>query len=629
MKCPSCGFESQDNTRFCGNCATSLQTPPAQNVSTGTATFPSYVTELTPGSVFGGRYQIIEEIGAGGMGRVFKAMDLKVHEIVALKLIHPEVAIKKKNIERFRNELRLTRKIAHRNVCRMFHLHEEDSATYITMEYIQGEDLKNSLRMMGPFTIGKTVSVAKQVCEGLKEAHHHGIFHRDLKARNIILDRSGNAHIMDFGIALSRATKGLTEDGMSIGTPTYMSPEQASGKEIDARSDIYSLGVIMYEMATGEAPFTGDSSLSIAMQHKLDPPRPPIQLNRRIPDPLNSLILKCLEKKKENRCQSAEEIIAHLTAIEEDLTTGERQVPLRKIRSTTIMTSIRTFTVPVYLIVGILALVIVGYIIGKQLMAREYTVKLAIFPFEYMGPEPEEDTRYIWDYVAIQIGAKLHERFDNLILTQDQSARHYAQSSMSDVEIMEALHVDYLLKGTIRIEQDAVDMSVALIALAVKSSIAAITVDCSREELFDAEVIRVVDEMGRKLGLPASASGQFAVQPSPTAIQNLMRGKEAERRFRETEDERHLQDAEQWFLKAVEIQPDYALFSWHLGSLYELKYAEFGDKADQQKMFHYLSGAYELDDNSAETNLGLGWIAFYERDNDSAYQYFLKACELD
>jgi tetratricopeptide (TPR) repeat protein len=122
-------------------------------------------------------------------------------------------------------------------------------------------------------------------------------------------------------------------------------------------------------------------------------------------------------------------------------------------------------------------------------------------------------------------------------------------------------------------------MSVALIALAVKSSIAAITVDCSREELFDAEVIRVVDEMGRKLGLPASASGQFAVQPSPTAIQNLWRGKESERRFRETEDERHLQDAEQWFLKAVEIQPDYALFAWHLGSLYERKYAEFGDKA--------------------------------------------------
>jgi serine/threonine-protein kinase len=141
MKCPSCDFENQENTRFCGNCATPLQKSP-DKAKAGTLTFPSYVADLAPGRVFGGRYQIIEEIGAGGMGRVYKAMDLKVNEVIALKLIHPEIAFKKKNVERFRNELRLTRKIAHRNVCRMFHLQEDDGATYITMEYVQGEDLK-------------------------------------------------------------------------------------------------------------------------------------------------------------------------------------------------------------------------------------------------------------------------------------------------------------------------------------------------------------------------------------------------------------------------------------------------------------------------------------------------------
>ncbi len=628
MKCPSCGFENQENTRFCGSCATLLQQTPDKDKA-GTLTFPSYVADLAPGRVFGGRYQIIEEIGAGGMGRVYKAMDLKVNEVIALKLIHPEIAFKKKNVERFRNELRLTRKIAHRNVCRMFHLHEDDGATYITMEYVQGEDLKNSLRMMGPFTIGKTVSVAKQVCEGLQEAHSHGIFHRDLKARNIILDRNGNAHIMDFGIASSSETKGLTEDGMSIGTPTYMSPEQAAGKEIDQRSDIYSLGVIIYEMVTGEAPFQGDSSLSIAMQHKLDTPRPPVELNRRIPEPLNRLILKCLEKKKESRYQSVDGILADLEVIKEGLTTGERQIPLRKMRSTTIMTSIKTFKVPVYLIVGVLLFVVVAYFVGRSLTAKDHTVRLAIFPFEYLGPKPEQDVRYIKDYIATRIGVKLHERFDGVIITQDRIANHYAESDMSIPEIAEALQIDYLVDGTIRIEQGTVDMSVSLLDVKLNSSIAGMTSNCNEKDLFDTEIIKITDLVGRELSLPPSTAGLSAALPDPTAMQYFIRGKDAERKYRDTEEAQHLQDAEQFYLAAVKIQSDYALYYWHLGSLYEQLYVESQDEDDQQGMFQYLRRAYKLDDNSAVTNLGMGWVSFYRQDNDSAYQYYLKAYELD
>ena len=628
MKCPSCDFENPDNTRFCGNCATPLQ-PTTEKPNIGTVTFPSYVADLAPGRTFGGRYQIIEEIGAGGMGRVFKATDLKVSETVALKLIHPEIAFKKKNVERFRNELRLTRKIAHRNVCRMFHLHEDDGATYITMEYVQGEDLKNSLRMMGPFTIGKTVSIARQVCEGLKEAHHLGIFHRDLKAKNLILDRDGNAHIMDFGIALSSETKGLTEDGISIGTPTYMSPEQAAGKDIDQRSDIYSLGVIIYEMATGEVPFTGDSSLSIAMQHKMDPPKPPIELNRRVPEPLNRLILKCLEKKKENRYQSADEILADLEVIEDELTTGEKHIPFRKMRSTTIMTSIKSFKVPVYLIVGAILLVVLAYFVGKSLTSEDRPIRIAVLPFEYLGPDPSVDQRHIWGYLANRIGAKLHDRFRGLIITPDRSAEFFAKTAMSNAEIGKALDVDYLLDGKIRIEQDAVDMSVALIDTKQDASIANITSNCRTGEIFDEEVIKIADQVGRELGAASNSAFFSVLQPDSKAMLFLARGRDAERMFRETEDQQYLQVAEQYYLSAVKLQPVYALYTWHLGNLYELRYVAFKEKSDQQKMFSYLRRAYDLDDNSAETNLGMGWVAFYERDNDSAYQYFLKAYELD
>jgi len=628
MKCPSCSFENQENTRFCGNCAALLQQP-LDKLNNGTVTFPSYMTDLEPGRIFGTRYQIIEEIGAGGMGIVFKVMDLKVNEIIALKLVHPEIAHKKKSIERFRNELRLTRKIAHRNVCRMFHLHEDDSATYITMEYVQGEDLKNSLQMMGRFTIGKTISIAQQICEGLKEAHQEGIFHRDLKAKNLILDRNGNVHIMDFGVASSRKTKGLTEAGMSIGTPTYMSPEQAAGKDIDQCSDIYSLGVIMYEMTTGETPFTGDSPLSIAMQHKLNRPRPPGELNRRIPGPLNQLILKCLEKKKENRYQSVVEILAELKAIEADLTSGEKQIPLGKIRSTILMTSIKTFKVPGYLIIGAIILLMLVYFIRNSLISEDRPIRIVIFPFEYLGPDPAEDQRHIWDYLAIRIGVKLQERYKGLIITPEESAKFYAASDLSYPEIRNELRIDYILKGKIRIDQQKVNISVSLIDSKQAASIASITANCHIDEIFDKEVLKISDRIGRELGITSSSVGLSLLQPDPDAMLYFARGRDAERRFRETEDEQDFQVAEGYYLSAVKKQPDYALYSWHLGNLYELGHVKFLDKSFQQKMFYHLRRAYEMDDNSAETNVGMGWVSFYEQENDSAYQYFLKAYELD
>ncbi len=416
---------------------------------------------------------------------------------------------------------------------------------------------------------------------------------------------------------------------MSIGTPTYMSPEQAAGKEIDQRSDIYSLGVIMYEMATGTAPFTGDSSLSIAMQHKLDPPRPPADVNHNIPEALNRLILKCLEKKKENRYQAVDEIFEELKLIEEDLTTGERQIPFKKIRSTTIMTSIKTLKVPAYLIVALLLVVVAGYFVGKSLTAKDRTVRLAILPFDYYGLEPAEDVRYIWDYVATRIGVKFLERFDNVIVTPDRVARYCAENNMSIAEIGEALEVDYLLNGTIRIEQDTVDMSVSLIDVALNSSITGITSNCTRNALFDAEIISVIDEVGQELGLPPSESGMSAMQPDPTAMQYYTKGRDEEGRYRENEDVKHLLEAELFYLAAVKFQQEYALFTWQQGGLYELRYVEFKQEADLQKMLGYFRQAYDLDDNSAETNLGMGWVAFYERDNDAAYEYFLKAYELE
>ncbi len=332
VKCPKCRAENPDTKQFCGDCGTRL--PASLEIPAEfTETLQVPLHQLSTGSSFGGRYQIIEELGKGGMGRVYKVFDRKIKEKIALKLIKPEIAKDRKTIERFSNELKFARKIRHKNICQMFDLSEEQGTHFITMEFVEGQDLKKLIRQMGHLAVGAAINIAKQVCEGLAEAHASGVVHRDLKPSNIMIDNEGAARIMDFGIARSIEGKGITDAGVMIGTPEYMSPEQAEAAQVDHRSDIYSLGIILYEMATGKLPFEGDTPLSVAMKHKSEKLQAPRLLNPQIPDDLNNLILKCLEKSKADRYQAAEEVIGDLDGIEKTIPLPQRAIP-KKIPAT-------------------------------------------------------------------------------------------------------------------------------------------------------------------------------------------------------------------------------------------------------------------------------------------------------
>ena len=367
IQCPKCQHENPDDTIYCGKCTTPLKSPEDLGV---TETVETPKEELTRGTTFAGRYEIIEELGRGGMGKVYRVEDTKLKQEVALKLIKPEIASDKKTIERFRNELKTARMISHKNVCRMFDMGEAKDSHFITMEFIRGEDLKSLIQKMGQLSAGQAVTIAKQICDGLIEAHKLGVIHRDLKPQNIMIDKRGEARIMDFGIARSLEGRGITGAGVMIGTPDYMSPEQVEGKETDQRSDIYSLGVILYEMVTGRVPFEGDTALSIAVKHKTETPKAPIELNSQIPDALNSLILRCLEKDKQNRYQSAGELRSELENIDKGIPTTERIVTERKpltSREITVTFGLKKLFVPVLLVIALAIIaVIIWQVIPKK-----------------------------------------------------------------------------------------------------------------------------------------------------------------------------------------------------------------------------------------------------------------------
>jgi len=438
IKCPKCDTENPDTSRFCADCGTQLL--PSKEIPV-TETLEKPIEELTRGTTFANRYEIIEELGIGGMGKVYRVEDKKIKEEVALKLIKPEIASDKKTIERFSNELKMARQISHRNVCRMYDLGEEKGTHYITMEYVPGEDLKSFIRRAAPVSIGKSISITKQVCEGLVEAHRLGVIHRDLKPSNIMVDRDGNARIMDFGIARSLKAKGITGAGVMIGTPEYMSPEQAEAKFIDQRSDVYALGVIFYEMVTGQLPFEGDTPLSIAMKHKGEIPKDPREINAQIPEDLSRLILKCLEKRKENRYPGAEYIFSELSKIEQRIPTTERIKPKRKpitSKEITVTFGVKKLLIPALVIVALIAavLIILQLLPQKEaVLAPKIENSIAVISFENQTGDEA------YDYLQKVIPNLLITNLENTgllhVVTWERMRDILEQIGKKDVEIID------------------------------------------------------------------------------------------------------------------------------------------------------------------------------------------------
>jgi serine/threonine protein kinase/Tfp pilus assembly protein PilF len=641
MKCPKCQFDNPSDTYFCGKCGTKLSfvqghEPPEFGVVSPvvqTETLQAPIRELATGATFAGRYQVIEELGKGGMGKVYKVLDTSINEKIALKLLKPEIAVDRETIERFSNELKFARKIRHKNVCQMFDLGKAEGAPYITMEYVAGEDLRSMIRMSKELSIGTAVDITKQICEGLAEAHALGVVHRDLKPSNIMIDKDGSVRIMDFGIARSLKVKGITGAGVMIGTPEYMSPEQVEGKEVDQRTDIYSLGVIIYEMVTGRVPFEGDTPFTVGIKHKSEIPKNPREVNPQIPEGLSGVILRCLEKDKEKRYQNAADVRTELERIEQGLPTTDRIIPKKKgltSKEITVKFNVKKILVPtvIVFILAVSAVLIWRFIPKKEAAATTTTKKsIAVLPFEDLsaGKSQEPLAEGIPETLINALSS-----IEGLHVSARTSSFSFKGKQQDIREIGQKLGVESLLEGSIQVAGNKLRIMVRLINIANGFPIWSQDYNKTVDDVFSIQD-DIAQSVVKALKIKLLGEKQGPIVKSYTANREAYNLYLQGRYFWEKRGKEDVERAIRFFNKAVEKDQTYALAYAGIAD----SYLVLGDNLliPPNEAFPKTKTAalkaLEIDDGLAEAHVSLASILEHELDFSRAEIEYKKAIELN
>jgi tetratricopeptide (TPR) repeat protein/TolB-like protein/predicted Ser/Thr protein kinase len=626
-KCPKCAADNAETQRFCGDCGTPLPVDLRRPMSVSRAdeTIPLPSADLAPGTLFARRYRAIEELGAGGMGRVYRVLDTKLGEEIALKVIRADIASDRAVIARFAAELKLARQVVHRNVARMFDLNEEGGVPYITMEYVRGENLKRLIRKVGRLAPAQAVPVACQICDGLAEAHRLGIAHRDLKPQNIMIDEAGQAKIMDFGLARLLDEAGREGAGSRSGSPAYVSPEQIRGEPADGRADLYSLGIVLYEMLTGRTPFKGDTVEAVTDMHLYEVPEDPRQVEPAIPPELSRVIMKCLEKDPAARYQSAEELGQALGDL-------RRRTPRKIVVKWILGHKLASVAAGSAIVLGI------GYgafrLYGSLLAPRSLPTKstLAVLRAPDVPGGSSGLLAQFQDSLSVKLGTA-----QDLVIVPPLTVNAVGTAGKDSRQIGRLLMADYLIEPRCRVDGERIRFSASLINTKRNQPVRGYELSRSRDDPAAVEeefargvaiVLRYDIAEDRVLrsgkGVSSNLDARLLVHEGRILV---------EEEYLDRRDPADFAAAVEKYKQALALDPEYALALYALGNAYEIRYNNppqgKKDPKDVDLMCEYYSQAYAKNWNSPETNVGLGWASFNRGDFPKAFEFYKKALKLE
>jgi serine/threonine protein kinase/tetratricopeptide (TPR) repeat protein len=578
-------------------------------------------------------YRILDHLGGGGMGVVYTAEDTRLKRTVALKFLPPELTRDPEAKLRFIHEAQAASALQHNNLCVVHDIDETaDGQIFICMEYLDGETLKKKIEH-GPLNIANAIDIAIQVASGLSKAHDHGIIHRDIKPANILVSSGGVVKIVDFGLAKLAFQTTVTRSGSTVGTAAYMSPEQARGDDVDQRADIWSLGVVLYQMLTGILPFRGEFDQGQIYSILNESPRPLAESRADVPPGLNDVVDKALEKKRSERYGSAQEMIHDLAAFGKAAT--PEQVPRSRLHHRTRIVAV---------LAGAMALIVLSlaaYFLlpwrtgdtGHNALAPMHMEKasIAVLPFTDLSPGKDQD--YFCSGIAEELTSVLTQ-IPELKVVSRTRAFGLSKDVTDLMEMGRQLGVVTLLDGSVRKDGNHLRITAQLIDVADGAQIWTDTYDRTLKDIFAIQ---------KEVALSAVAALQISLAPLTTermilhqshnieAYESWMRGSYFVKLYLISNKEQDIQSAVHLYETAIAIDTTYALAYAGLAWAYEHKYLLSGHttRSDREQVVRSILKAYQLDSLSGAVNAGMGYLATVNRDYDRAYHFHRTALTLE
>jgi tetratricopeptide (TPR) repeat protein/TolB-like protein/predicted Ser/Thr protein kinase len=615
--------------------------PPSGYPSSVAASSIAAFLGLQPGVVFGGRYEIMRVLGQGGMGAVYQARDRELDRLIALKVIRPELATDPAILARFKQELILARNITHKNVVRIYDLGEAEGIRFITMEYVDGDDLRTLLRRHGKLSASEAIPMIEQVCRALDAAHAEGVIHRDLKPQNIMRDKQGRIVVMDFGLARSLGDSGMTQTGAIVGTMEYMSPEQALGMPLDQRSDIFSVGLIFYELLTGKAPYQADTAIASLMKRTREVAKPASDVDVSVPKSLSAIVSRCLEREPSNRYHSVVELLQQLDAWEANPNISADQLS-KMIPHPIIHPSRVNLDLPgkrwMWIAGAVLVLVMAAFV-GRTLLNKPAppgvsTVGIpplnqgkyvAVMPLKLVGDE--KALGYVADGINEALVAKLFQ-LKEVRLASSSAVEAAAQKDLPLNKLAREVGANLVLQGMVQGSGDKLRVTLKL-----DNAITGQT-DWSQEFAgVPGDLLTLEDHIYSSVvtGLDLKPSNEELAHTGAHPTENLkaydlyLQGKNI---LRNSHDVASVQPAIALFEQAIEKDPNFALAYAGLADASLHIYGENKENIWAQKAILAAQQAERLSGTAPEVHLALGGVYTATGRNSQAITELKRALEL-